>query len=297
MKYGLISIYYSENFGYIIASYTTLKGSVAKVVMNPVNVIEIGTSEEKLGFAIKEALGKSCESSPIDHNEVKDFKFWKIAGIKGFSVFSKKFQCIDLTQKESCYELIELIRENDGSFVEPTNNKPKQLPLTASEKQIGMTVKQMVSDKDKRENDSIFSFRTLNENTITYTRPADDFEDMGDGHTDAYQIFNHEAYNKNYIAFLIDNKYSEISEEGIKSRWNLLYGELLDYQYEEINNKQLKIITRAISKEVELKSYFYQDGEDLLEVLTEIDIVDTPKELQKEINKELEKVIDSIKIK
>ncbi len=296
MKYGTISVYFSEDFGYILASYTTLKGSVAKVVMNPVDVKENGISEVEIGIAIKKAVQKSCEASPIERNEIKDFKFWQITGVKSFAAFSKKHQCVKIKQKESYYELIACHREKDGSYVEPKNCKPEQIHLTASEKQLGLTVKHMLSCNAKREDYSIFSFQTLNENTVSYSRPADDFQDMGDGHTDAYQIFTHEEHNKNYIAFLIDNKYSEISEEGVKSRWKQLYGELSEYQYEEINNKQLKIMVRAKTKEVKLNSYFYQDGEDLLEVLAEIDIVDTPKELQSEINIELENVIDSIKI-
>ena len=294
MKYGFVSIYYSQDLGYIIVSYATLKDSAANVVMNPVNVKEKTISEDELGIAIKEAMQKSCDSSPMELRECPEF--WKIKGIKGFSAFSKKFRSINIEQNENCYELIEWLRDKDGSYVPPKDFKTEQLPLSASVKELGMIVRQMLSGELKREDDSIFSFQTLNENTVTYTRPGDDFEDRGDGHTDAYQIFTHETHNKNYIAFLIDNNYSEISEDGVKFRWNQLYGELFEYQYEEINNKELKIVIKGKTKEVELKSYFYQDGEDLMEVLIEIDIVHTPKEFQQEIKMELEKVIGSINI-
>ncbi len=204
---------------------------------------------------------------------------------------------MDITKRENCYELTLYRRAKEGSYYVPDMDcKPEQLPLTVSDWQLGKVAKQMVSGKTSNEDDSILSFQTLNENTVSYTRPGDDFEDMGDGHTDAYQIFTHEKYNKNYIAFLIDNKYSEINEDGIKSHWNQIYGELLEYHYEEIRDEQLKIVVTAKTKEVELFSHFYRDGEDLLEVLVEIDLVYTPEELQVEISMEIKKVIDSIKI-
>lgn len=144
-----------------------------------------------------------------------------------------------------------------------------------------------------QEEEKTVSFQSINENKVIYKCPSDDFIDIGDGHTDAYQIYVNESDPQSQIAFLIDNGYSEISKQGVRKRWKQIYGKLKDYCFEEKKEDVLQIVVRAKTEQAVVKSYFYQDGEDLLEVLTEIsnNIPETRKlELEKEINSIIESV-------
>lgn len=99
MKLGSMALYYNSEKGFIIAPETTIKGSIIHTIMNPVMVENADISPEILGERILEGLKKSRESEPVSRSEINNFKFWQVTGIKGFSVFSKKFKCIDISEE------------------------------------------------------------------------------------------------------------------------------------------------------------------------------------------------------
>lgn len=68
-----------------------------------------------------------------------------------------------------------------------------------------------------------------------------------------------------------------------------------EYHFEEKNGDLLKILVSAKTRQSNVRAYFYQDGEDLLEVLTEISN-NIPEIQRLEIEKEINDIIDSISI-
>lgn len=82
--------------------------------------------------------------------------------------------------------------------------------------QIGITVKDMLSQKSAVQSNKLLTFNTIFGNLVKYVRPNDDFIDIGDGHTDAYQIYAYEKDDRNFIAFLIDSGYLDYTENAIK---------------------------------------------------------------------------------
>lgn len=297
MNSGKVSVYFYSKFGYIIASYTTIKDSIIKTVMNPVITKKADVSAQELGETIIESMEKSRKALPVERLEVKDFKFWQISKIKGFSAFSKKFRCLKISEEGNTFEIVEWDRESDGSYGDPTGKKePCQISSNATATQIGEAVLEYLSENLTIEVDDKLSFDTVNGNCVTYNRPSEKFLDIGDGHTDAYKIFSYEDNDKNYIAFIIDNNYPSFASEDIKERWEKIYGSLLEYQYKKIDKDILKLVVTAKSKSTEIKSYFYQDGEDLLEVLMEIDLENTSREFQNQISEEFKMITNSINI-
>lgn len=131
------------------------------------------------------------------------------------------------------------------------------------------------------------SFLSLNEKQINYIRPSNDFEDAGDGHTDAYQIYTYDSNDKNYIGFLIDNGYLEYTENAIKQRWQQMYGTLLEFNFQAVSNMPKKIQVSGKTKNEMINSHIYQDGEGKLEVLYEIDLVNTSEKEKEELKKSL----------
>ena len=136
-----------------------------------------------------------------------------------------------------------------------------------------------------------------NDNTVAYQLPSGDFVDRGDGHTDAYQIYEYESEEGSHslIAFMIDNGYSEVSSQGIKKLWEQIYGNVEEYRFEEQENTLYKVMACARTKQGDVRSYFFQDGEDLLEVFVEINNGFSAEQREK-IEKEVKRVMDSITI-
>lgn len=137
---GHATIYYNPKWGYIIASETTLKDSVAWVTMNPVDTRKPDVAEKQLGEAILAALCKSRVAAPIERREIEGFKFWQVTGIKGFAAFSKKFQCVEVKENGDMLKLEKLKRESDGSYSWIKNEKGIELPMSCTEESIGQSV-------------------------------------------------------------------------------------------------------------------------------------------------------------
>ncbi len=297
MEFGSVFLYYNPQWGYIIAPDTTIADTIMRVTIEPVSTEKVDITAEQLGKAIFAGLEKSRKSVPVEREEIKKFKFWQISGIKSFAAFSKKFRCIEVIEQENGYKLARLKRDSDGSFSWIKNDMATVLPLDFSEEYMGKLLYNLL-DVEKishEEEKDLAWFQSLNGNKVIFNRPSDDFMDIGDGHTDAYQIYINKNDEKSYIAFLIDNGYPEINSQGIESCWKQMHGYLEEYNFEEIKDGLLKIIVSAKTAQSNIKSYFYQDGEDLLEVLTEIS-TNISGETQINIMKEINNIIESIKI-
>ena len=93
---------------------------------------------------------------------------------------------------------------------------------------------------------------------------------------------------------MIDSGYREISREGIRERWEKVYGALEEYKFKEQDDVPIKIIASATAKTAYIKSYFWQDGKNLLEFFAQINIKN--KTRQKQAEKEIKALIDSVEI-
>lgn len=299
VKPAMVHIYYNSQWGYIVASSTKLQDSVMNVTMEPVLTEKNDIMPSQLGKTVLEGLEKSRKAEPVGREELKGFQFWQISGIKGFAAFSKRFKCVEAAENDNVLKVQRMIRDSDGGYIWIKNNPGVELPLSTSYEQIGQTVWNLLHDEetDSQNEEQTASFQTLNDNTVAYQLPSDDFVDRGDGHTDAYQIYEYGSEEGSYslIAFMIDNGYSEVSSQGIKKRWEQICGNVEEYRFEEQENTLYKVMASARTKQGDVRSCFFQDGEDLLEVFVEINNGFSAQQREK-IEKEVKRVMDSITI-
>jgi len=290
------ALYYKPEYGYIITPYAKKKDSILRCVIEPVITVPDQVDATLLGEGIVEALDITQNAQILDPLIAKDFEFWKIAGIKRLSIFSKIFRAISIVEVNGILEVVECKRHKTGEYVGTTDDMPVHLPLDSSAVQIGKTVIDILSERNEIKDDTDRGFTTLDGNRVTCTRPPDSFLDIEDGNTDAYQIYVHEEDNETYIAFLIDNPYKEVTEAQIRKKWQQWYGELIEYRYQETSDASLKVKVSGKTMTSSLASYLYQDGEMLMEVTTHINLSGTSKKVQKEIQAEFERVINSITV-
>ena len=84
-----------------------------------------------------------------------------------------------------------------------------------------------------------------------------------------------------------------MNEEGIRVRWEQIYGDLIEYEYKQ-EDGIVKIIAKGRTKDCEIYANFFQDDEDFMEVMAQIDINSNSKEKQKKILSEYNHLIRSI---
>lgn len=73
-----------------------------------------------------------------------------------------------------------------------------------------------------------------------------------------------------------------------------MYGKLIEFEF--VSDMPKKLQVRGKTKSEMIVSHIFQDGDGMLEVLYEIDLMDNSEKEKEGIEKEFEKVISSIKI-
>lgn len=127
-----INLYYNDQFGYIIASYTHVRDSIIYTVIDPVIYAGPSTTKHELAKYIEEGLYKSETSELAERNQMGKYKFWQVKNIKSFSVFSKRFQCIEVKKSTDYYTISVMLRCPDGSYTRSKNKEDTyQAPVSA----------------------------------------------------------------------------------------------------------------------------------------------------------------------
>ena len=230
-------------------------------------------------------------------NSKKDF--WTITGIKSYNTFSKKYKSIDILKYDDRIELEVWYYSGKGYELSENPNDTIELLLPINPEVLGETVRNLAlnsKDIDFENNFKNGGFETADDSKVSYKLLPDEYIDIEDGHTDAYQIYIHEEYENNYIGFMIDTAYESFSSEDIKKTWTRWHGDLKSFKYKEIDDKEYYAEVSWKHKKIEKHSYLFRDGEEVLELTFEIDLVNTPLDLQEKIKKDFKKFVKSVKV-
>ena len=246
----------------------------------------------------KEILSKLEYS---ENSKCKNSKknFWTVTGIKSFSTFSKKYRLIYVLKYDDKIKIVAWYNTGKGYESSKNPEETVELTLPINPEVLGETVRNLAlnsKDIDFENNFKNGGFETADDSKVSYKLLSDEYIDIEDGHTDAYQIYIHEDYENNYIGFMIDTAYESFSSEDIKKTWTRWHGDLKSFKYKEIDNKEYYVEISGKNKKIEKHSYLYKDGEEVLELTFEIDLVNTPLELQEKIKKDFKKFVKSVKI-
>ena len=287
-----ITIFYNEEFGYIIGSHTKQAKTDIPTTLDQVEILEPDTSIENLSKYMYKAIEKSF-NNPIYNNEILP-KYWTVSGIKSFSSFSKNFSSVKIIVDDGvckCYKL--MLATKSGGYKVDKNyyfECPKEFLYNETNKIKNWLL--MVNENIANNG----GFETADDSKVSYKLLPDEYIDIEDGHTDAYQIYIHEEYENNYIGFMIDTAYESFSSEDIKKTWTRWHGDLKSFKYKEIDNKEYYVEVSGKNKKIEKQSYLFKGGEEVLELTFEIDLVNTPLDLQEKIKKDFKKFVKSVKV-
>lgn len=279
-----VAIYYNSKKGFLFFPFGIIDNG-PRVIIEPAIKKNISTSMQEIGDAISQSLVHSRNSLPVKQADFNGNLVLEVSGIKGHTRFNNIYKCILCEQ------------QSDHYFILNTETKETiQIALDSKPERLGEAIMQLLSGEVVKRDDRVCSFTTLYDSIVSYTRPSDDFVDRGDGGTDAYQIYAYEENDKSYMAFLMDNGYTELTEKTIRKRWGQMYGELLEFKHKTVNEGPLKILIKARTADKLITSNIYQDGDGFFEMVTEIDTKSISSKKQKSIEEEFKKVIESIKI-
>lgn len=267
-----------------------------RVVIDPVTVLGSGFTAAALGAALLNALERSRTAPPVPRVDLGAGRFWQVTGIKGYTAFSRKFQCVRIDARGPVLEIVKLIRDTDGGYIEPVNQLPLKVPTGIPAAQLGETVLSLFSSGPESSANETLSFETIHGGMVTYRRPSDVFQDCGDGHTDAYQVFALEDAPGSHIAFLIDSGYHDLSKAAVLGKWQEQYGPLSEFRFQRRRKPPLLASMQGKTAKAEITSKVYRDGKGTIEVLCLIEQA-LPPEAREAMRVEYQAVIRSIAVK
>ena len=287
-----VSVYLGDNI-LIVPDITDERGLWVSQYQDKIYSYEMSNTE----FG-KEILSKLEYSENSEHKNSKKH-FWAVTGIKSYNTFCKKYKLILIVKYDDRIEIE--VWYNTGKGYESSKNPEEtvELLLPINPEVLGETVRNLALNSKDIDFENISKnggFETADDSKVSYKLLPDEYIDIEDGHTDAYQIYIHEVYENNYIGFMIDTAYESFSSEDIKKTWTRWHGDLKSFKYKEIDDKEYYVEVSGKNKKIEKHSYLYKDGEEVLELTFEIDLVNTPLELQEKIKKDFKKFVKSVKV-
>ena len=291
-----MNVYYNSSFGCLVCPETRMGNTPMRVVIEPVTVLDSGFTTAALGEALLDALERSRTAPPVPRVDLGAGRFWQVTGMKGYAAFSRKFQCVRINARGPVLEIVKLIRDTDGGYIEPVGQPPLEIPADAPAAQLGETALSLFSPSLESPANETLSFETVHGSAVSYRRPSDAFLDCGDGHTDAYQVFTLADTPKSHIAFLIDSGYKTLRKAAVLGRWQAQYGALSEFRFQRRRTPPLVASMRGSTAEAEIISHIYQDGDGMLEVLSLVEHALLP-EAREAARAEYQAVIRTITVK
>jgi hypothetical protein len=292
-----IEIYYNANLGFLIVP-NALKGAVGiSVSIEPVIVLDSRVSCEEIGIKLIAAFDISEKAGYIDNPKPWRETVGKAGGIKSFSKFSKIYRCVFAGRTETGYTFSEWMRDPESGGYIPSNEFIEyKLPLNADSDELGKTLLQCLNAKRELPVSDRREFATLDERVIEYKAPPDEYENIGDGNTDAYQIFEHENGNACF-GFFFATKYDSMDGQGVKSLWTSYYGKLTDFEFDKENHALFQYTAGAKTSKSLIRSYFFLDDDCWSEFLLKIDTNGLAPERIDKIVEDYMRIVESCAVK
>ena len=285
-----VTIYFNKDLGYIFGAHSKQEGTNAPVIVPPVLRVEKGCTDQRIIESITAALELSMKT-PFYTGAL--YEFWTELGCKTFKAFSQKFTSVKIFLRGDVCRVQGLkLATKTGGYV-ADKEAVFECPVTELHAHLS-EMKRMLSVEE--EMPSAAQFLTLSGSKVTYTPLSEGYNDLGDGHTDAYQLFADTRNENNILSFMIDSGYASFNKADIQSAFIKYYGELLEFRFEEFTDRLYLYKISAKTNDRIIVSYLFEDQDSLLEVLYQIELNASQEEFSR-VQRDFEQLVSSIKIK
>lgn len=284
-----VTIYFNKNLGYIFGAHSKQEGTNAPVIVPAVLRVERGCTDQEIIKNITAALELSMKT-PLYTGAL--YEFWTELGCKTFKAFSQKFTAVKIFLRGDVCRVQGLkLATKTGGYV-ADKEAVFECPVTELHAHLS-EIKRLLSIEEVLP--SAAQFLTLSGAKVTYAPLPDGYDDLGDGHTDAYRLFADTRNKNNVLSFMIDSEYASFSKADIQSAFAKYYGELLEFHFDELTDHLYLYKISAKTMERVIVSYLFKEHDDFLEVLYQIELNTSQEEFSR-VQRDFEQLVRSISI-
>ncbi len=257
--------------------------------MPPVLRVEKGCTDKRIIESITAALEIS-KKTPLYTGDL--YEFWTELGCKTFKAFSQKITSVKIFLRGDVCRVQGLkLATKTGGYV-ADKEAVFECPVTELHAHLS-EMKRLLSVEEVLP--SAAQFLTLSESKVTYTPLPNGYNDLGDGHSDAYRLFADTRNENNVLSFMIDSGYASFSKADIQSAFTKYYGELLEFCFEEFTDCLYLYKISAKTSNRMIVSYLFEEQDALLEVLYQIELNASHEEFSR-VQRDFEQLVSSIRI-
>jgi hypothetical protein len=287
-----VQVYISDN-AVLIVPLAKRNEFCAQGGIEPGKKISKPISYRVLGKEVLEAVDISSRSLAISMKDI----VWvegKPTGIKSPRTFSKKYRNIYIKINNS-YKIAEAKRNHNGDYIMTKDDPVITLALSPSEEELGRAIMECLELSKEKEPNDLRSFTLNNGEILKYQAPSDNFEDIGDGHTDAYQIFTWGGGKDSYIGFLFA-RYNHMNNRGIEEVWKDYYKIKGSVRFRKTEEKLFLYEASYEDEEQSIKSSLFLEGNEWRECLMRIDKMNCTKAEGAAIKSEYSRIVKSCQL-
>ena len=259
-----ITVYYDDLTGYLFVPQAFSAKNGTRIDIDPVVKASSEAQGSELGMNILSTMAISEKLLKIPEPNSNFDVLRKVTGIKNEKSFSKVYRCITITKGEEYYELVELVRDHKyGVHMGSITQKTFEVELSSPLGELGEAVLTCLAHGEGKSEDIIgHEFDLFSGKKLCYKEPPDEFINIGDAGTDAYQVYVYDYDGKEtYFGFIYGSKYKKMDKASVKKLWQKYYGDLIGFEFTPIDHKVFKYFAKAETKTRLIKAYFFQDDD------------------------------------
>ena len=201
--YTGVTIYFNNDLGYIFGAHSKQEETNAPIIVPPVLRVERGCTDQEIIKNITAALEIS-KKIPLYTGDL--YEFWTELGSKTFKAFSQKFTSVKIFLRGDVCRVQGLkLATKTGGYV-ADKEAVFECPVTELHAHLS-EIKRLLSIEEVLP--SAAQFLTLSGAKVTYTPLSDGYNDLGDGHTDAYHLYLYKISAKTSNRMIVSYLFEE----------------------------------------------------------------------------------------
>lgn len=238
-------LYYNEKRGYVVEPCGTLASWGAPAPLEPPHTFRLppGTGAGELGAALDRAHASSLANRQMARGEFGLGKLVRFAGVRSERQLAREYRGLTVSYGDDEVVVYEVLTDADGYSPWPTKETARfvALPAGAPGGDVAAAALSLLGGAAPAP-PAARRVEALDGGAVEYDEPADCLEFLGDGHTDAYEVWGAPpgSGSGSRAGIMVDSGYDRegsgfdtVDAGSVRAAWEGWFGGLASFSHGE----------------------------------------------------------------